>query len=347
MWVRKQEAGAQWQQFSTPAATLRHIKAEGAPSTLQQVQIERAAKNSKPRNGFEFSYNPPPPAAAPQQPPQSQAASPPTATQSIGGFVEVLGVSYCSSCRGKLSGVTTSCSQCKRGFHEHCFVTVGGEGHRWCFACACRGCAKPLGNTDTQQCKQCKCYVHVECALDGLCLQCAPPTCPPCPPTTKIRTFHTSWQSGRLWLKYENGVMWCAACCAHPQLGAQPEWIGGITGIRWHKIARHRKCGTHAVSLALWSSGSRVRHVTHTVPMEQRHALRAHFRLIYRAVKRLGMLRDVAGDAEAATLNGVHLIEAYRCHRAVAEILQHIAMDVRIGDAQTVTQAPYLALTSD
>ena len=30
-----------------------------APSTLQQVQIERVAKNSKPRIGFEFSYTPP------------------------------------------------------------------------------------------------------------------------------------------------------------------------------------------------------------------------------------------------------------------------------------------------
>ena len=302
------------------------------------MQIERAAKNSKPRNGFEFSYNPPA-AATPQQPPQSQAASPPTTTQSIGGFVEVLGASYCSSCRGKLCGVTSSCSQCRRDVHEHCFVTLRGEGHRWCFACACRGCAKPLGNTDTQQCRQCKCYVHVECALDGLCLQCPPRTCLPCPPPTKIRTFHTSWQSGRPWLKYENGVMWCAACRAHPQLGAQPEWIGGITGIRWHKIARHQKGGTHAVSLALWSSGGRVRRVTHTLPMEQRHALRAQFHLIYHVVKRLGMLRGVAGDAEAATLNVVHLIEAYRCHRAVAEILQHVAMHVRIGEAQPVTQA--------
>ena len=87
--------------------------------------------------------------------------------------------------------------------------------------------------------------------------------------------------------------------------------------------------------------------MTNTLPMEQREALRAHFRLIYRVVKHLGMLRDVVGDAEAATLNGVNLIEAYRCHRAVAEILQHIAMDVRIGDAQPITQAPYLALTSD
>ena len=48
------------------------------------------------------------------------------------------------------------------------------------------------------------------------------------------------------------------------------------------------------------------------------------------------MLRDVAGDAEAATLNGVTLIEAYRCHRVVAKILQHIATDVRIGDAQPI-----------
>ena len=131
--------------------------------------------------------------------------------------------------------------------------------------------------------------------------------------------------------------MWCAACCAHPQLAAQ----------QWFKIAKHQKCGTHAVSLALWSSGGRVRHVTHTLPMEQREALWAHFRLIYRIVKHLGMLWDVAGDAEAATLNGVNMIEEYRCHRVGAEILQHIAMDVRIGDAQSVTQAPCLALTSD
>ena len=59
MWVRKQEVEAEWQEFATPAAALRHIKAEGVPSTLQQVQIERVAKNSKPNNGFEFSYMPP------------------------------------------------------------------------------------------------------------------------------------------------------------------------------------------------------------------------------------------------------------------------------------------------
>ena len=56
--------------------------------------------------------------------------------------------------------------------------------------------------------------------------------------------------------------MWCAACCAHPQLAAQPEWIAGITNIKWFKIDKHQKCGTHAVSLALWRSGGRVRHVS-------------------------------------------------------------------------------------
>ena len=48
-----------WQEFATPAAALRYIKSEGAPSNLQQVQIERAAKNSKARNGFEFSFEAP------------------------------------------------------------------------------------------------------------------------------------------------------------------------------------------------------------------------------------------------------------------------------------------------
>ena len=228
----------------------------------------------------------------------------------MSGFVEVLGSSYCSSCRDKLCGATSSCSQCKLGVHEHCFVRVGGEGHRWCFACACRGCEKPSRNSDTQQCKQCKCYVHVECALDGSCLQCAQPICPPCPSPTKTRTFHTSWQLVSPCLKYENRVMWCTACRAHPQLAAQPEWIAGITNIKWFKNAKQQKYGTHAVSLALWSSGGRVRHVTHTLPMEKQGAVPAHFRPIYRVVKHLGMLRDVAGDAEAATLNGVNRIEA-------------------------------------
>ena len=38
---------AEWQEFAIPAAALHHIKAEGAPLTLQQVQIERVAKNAK------------------------------------------------------------------------------------------------------------------------------------------------------------------------------------------------------------------------------------------------------------------------------------------------------------
>ena len=132
-------------------------------------------------------------------------------------------------------------------------------------------------NTDTQQCKQCKCYVHVECALDDSCLQCAQPICPPCPPPTKTCTFHTSWQSGRPWRTYENGVMCCAACRAHPQLAAQPEWIVGITNLKWFKIAKHQKCGTHAVSLALWRSGGRVRHVTHTLPASIYKYVYTHF----------------------------------------------------------------------
>ena len=72
--------------------------------------------------------------------------------------------------------------------------------------------------------------------------------------------------------------MWCAACRAHPQLSIHLEWIAGITNLKCFKIAKSQKCGTHAVLLALWRSGGRVWHVTHTLPMEQRKALRVHFR---------------------------------------------------------------------
>ena len=56
-----------WQEYATLAAALRYIKSKGAPSTLQQVQIERAA--SKARNGFKFSFAAPTGGAAAKPPP--------------------------------------------------------------------------------------------------------------------------------------------------------------------------------------------------------------------------------------------------------------------------------------
>ena len=207
MWARKQEAGAEWQECATPAAALRHVKAEGAPSTLQQVQIERAAKNSKPRNGFEFSLKPPT-AASPHQSPQSQAASAPTTTQSIGTFVEVLSSSNCDSCRGKLCGVTSSCSQCKRGVHEHCFVTMEGEGHpnHWCFACACRGCEKPLvtpiSNRASNANAMCILNLHLMVHVSSVRNPYARLAPPPCPLTNCLESWREEdLEALELWLR--------------------------------------------------------------------------------------------------------------------------------------------------
>ena len=85
-----------------------------------------------------------------------------------------------------------------------------------------------LGDTNPQQCKRCKCYVHVTCINDGACLSCARPAPEHVPDRREVRAFHTSRQSGRPWLKYEDGMMHCAACRTYPQLGAQLEWILGI-----------------------------------------------------------------------------------------------------------------------
>ena len=92
-----------WREYATPAAALRYIKSEGAPSTLQQVQIERAAKNSKARNGFEFSFEAPT-GGAPAKPPPKPA---PTIahTPSVASYAQVLSSLYCASCRGLLCGV--------------------------------------------------------------------------------------------------------------------------------------------------------------------------------------------------------------------------------------------------
>ena len=80
--------------------------------------------------------------------------------------------------------------------------------------------------------------------------------------------------------------MHCEACCAHPQLGAQPKWISGMKSVKWSKVHIHQQCGTHAIFVALWELGSKVRNVTHTLPLPMRQAIRALFHLVYRAVSR-------------------------------------------------------------
>ena len=114
-----------WQEFATPAAALRYTKSEGAPSNLQHVQIERAAKNLKARNGFEFSVEAPTRGAAPKPPPKPARTT--AHTPSAASYVELLSSSNYASCRGRLCGVTATCSQCQQGMHEQCFVVVEGD----------------------------------------------------------------------------------------------------------------------------------------------------------------------------------------------------------------------------
>ena len=177
------------------------------------MPIKRAAKNLKARNGFEFSFEAPTRGAAAKPPPKPAPTI--AHTPSVASYVQVLSSPSCASCRGRLRGVTATCSQCQRGMHEQCFVVVEGDAGRvevgeegeegdnqWCFACACRGGAKSLGDTNTQHCTRCKCYLHVMCINDGVCLSCARPAPEQVPePRREVRAFHTSWQSGRPWLK--------------------------------------------------------------------------------------------------------------------------------------------------
>ena len=83
--------------------------------------------------------------------------------------------------------------------------------------------------------------------------------------------------------------------------------------------------------------------MTHTLPQ----AIWVLFRLVYHAVKRHGMLRDVAEDAKAAELNGARIIKTHRCHSSAIDILEHVAADVPTEEAKPLSQAPYFALTSN
>ena len=116
--------------------------------------------------------------------------------------------------------MTNSCSQCKRGVREQCFVTVEVRGTVGVLRVPVE-VVKSLWvtlipNNASNANAMCMVNVHLKVCVSSV----LNPYARLALPTTKIRTFHTSWQSGRPGLKYENGVMWWAACRAHSQLAA-------------------------------------------------------------------------------------------------------------------------------
>ena len=63
---------------------------------------------------------------------------------------------------------------------------------------------------------------------------CAPkPRLSPRPRKKQVkRRFNPQWKVGRAWLHFENGVMSCLACRAHPQMGLQKVWLDGTPQVR-------------------------------------------------------------------------------------------------------------------
>ena len=89
-----------WHEFGRTAAALRRVKFEGAPWSMQQMQIEPTTKKSKPRNGLEFSFQAPTGAAAAKPPPKP--ASTTSHTPWVPSYVLVLSSLYCLSYRGRI-----------------------------------------------------------------------------------------------------------------------------------------------------------------------------------------------------------------------------------------------------
>ena len=96
----------------------------------------------------------------------------------------------------------------------------------------------------------------------------------------------------------------------------------------------------------LWEFGGKVRNVTYTLPLETMHAIRALFYLVSHR-EMAPTLPDVARDVEAGEMNGASIINTYRCHPSIFDILEHVAADVCTKEAKPLSQVPLLALNSD
>ena len=97
----------EWQEFATTIAALCHAKSKGAPSNLQQVQVEHAATKAKPQNAFWFLFKALDAAASLEHPPKPCLLAAASTNPSLLSFVQVFNSLYFGSCHCQSCGVTT------------------------------------------------------------------------------------------------------------------------------------------------------------------------------------------------------------------------------------------------
>ena len=203
-------------------------------------------------------------------------------------------------------------------------------------------------------CKVCKHRVHAGCAVPVpyhiavVCKHCIPKSPVKVPPAKKkfTRRFKPAWQVGRPWFMPANGVMWCLACRAHPQLGMQKAWQTGTRTLRRRAVLEHSKSGLHAVALALWQSVGTSSTVIGRLLEQVRNAIFGLFMLVYHIVKRMAPFENLAGDAEVATMVGGTVAPAYRTWQQVVPIMHAIAAPIRAAEGHILKDVSFFALAS-
>ena len=269
----------------------------------------------------------------------------PAATPTLASFG--LTAVRCACCGANICGVRHSCTRCNAAVDEACMARVSTEVH--CFTCTCRACRGVLSG-HLVQCRKCNFRVHGECTTDGLCTLCSAACASSGSATVrKPRKFNPRWLLSRPWLRYDPVcvLMWCEACCTHPQIGCSVPFVQGTSIFKVFSLKVHGKLGTHCVSLALWKTGCRVSSVIRTLPTEVQDGIMGLFRTVYRLVQSYEPMTNLEGDSELVALNGGHILPSYRSRVSSAEILRFIVHPLRASQGAIVTECEFFAIASD
>ena len=217
-----------------------------------------------------------------------------------------------------------------------------------CISCTCHACGNELAS-HTVECHACHFRVHPTCTTNGVCTWCAArePVSPD--PAPKARKFSPAWQLTRPWLWYDPVcvLIWCEACCAHPQLATSMPFVQGTFNFKLVSIKEHQNSGTHNVSVALWQCDVHVTSVIRTLPVNLQEGIMALFRIVYRIVQRYAPLTDLEGDTNVVPFIGGTIIPTYHSRPAGKEILCFIAEPFRVAQGTTVKSCELFAIASD
>ena len=176
------------------------------------------------------------------------------------------------------------------------------------------------------------------------------------------RTLSEKWKTGRPWLVFKDGKMFCDVCTQYGPGGSssmrgQNTFVSGCSNKRVSAVQDHEKSGLHIKASHIYSSktstGTQILRATEagraliSLKQSERHRLAHLFRNTHAIVKHNRPLSDFHWLCSLDKMKGLDIGNTYLNDRAALDFVGSIAKAERDGIGSMINKAPFISFMMD